>query len=73
MRWSESPEPPKPISCSAEALRACEAPLIEPDNATMADAEEVDAINRARWERCVLRQRAALACFRALREVGVLR
>jgi hypothetical protein len=38
----------------------------------MGDAEEVDAINRPRWERCVLRHNAALACFGALRSAGVL-
>ena len=31
----------------------------------MADAEEVDALNRARWLRCVQRHAEAVRCIRA--------
>ena len=64
------PPPPKPISCDAEALAPIEPPLIEPEAATLGDTEEVDTINRARWERLVHRHRAAQDCFRALERAG---
>lgn len=70
--WNASPAPPKPIACSAEALARCEAPEIEAEDAPLGDSEEVDTVNRHRWERCVLRHNAALACFRALQDAGVL-
>ncbi len=34
--------------------------------------EDLDAANRARWERCVVRHNAALRCFMALKSAGVL-
>lgn len=71
--WSALPEPPRPIDCDAAALAACEAPALDPAEPTLADSEEVDAINAGRWERCIYRHNAARACLGALRDEGVLR
>ena len=68
-----SAELPKPIDCDAEALKRCEAPEIEHHDASLEDTEEVDAINRHRWLRCIYRHNAAVGCFEVLRGEGVIR
>jgi hypothetical protein len=70
--WNASDELPKPIDCDAAALEACEPPEHDPAEATLGASEEVDVVNRARWERCAIRHGAALRCFGALRKGGVL-
>lgn len=54
-------------------MQACEAPEIEAEGAPLGDTEEVDAVNRGRWERCIHRHNAGAQCFDALRRNGVLR
>lgn len=65
-------DPPKPISCDAQALERCEPALIEPAGATLRETEKIDAHNRERWARCAARHAAALACFCSLAKHGVL-
>lgn len=50
----------------------CEAPLIEVEGAAMGEAEEIDAVNRERWVRCVARHYAALRCFDVLEAAGIV-
>lgn len=65
------PAPPKPLACAAEALHACEPPEIEPEGATLGASEEVDALNRERWHRCIHQHNAAMDCFCVLYQAGV--
>jgi hypothetical protein len=46
--------------------------MIEPENAPLSETEEIDAINRRRWQRCALRHRAATSCFDELEARGFI-
>lgn len=60
-----------PPSCPAAAMQTCEPALTDPPGATMAQTEATDATNRARWLRCVARDRAKHACLCALENAEV--
>lgn len=60
-----------PPACPAEAMQRCEPALTDPPGATMAQTEATDATNRARWLRCVARDRAKHACLCALENAEV--
>ena len=61
-----------PPSCPAAAMQPCEPALTDPPNATMAQTEATDATNRARWLRCVHRDRAKRDCLCALEAAEVV-
>lgn len=62
-----------PPACPAEAMQACEPALTDPPGATMAQTEATDATNRARWLRCIERDKAKRECLCALEREGVTR
>ena len=60
-----------PPACPAEAMAGCEPALLDPPDPTLGQTEATDATNRARWLRCIERDKAKRECLCALEREGV--